>query len=142
MFKPSSVLTPEGYLSKIDEPRRSEVEKIHNFIIKNAPKLTPYIEYGMIGYGKSKYKTKAGKEGTWFVIGLANQKNYISVYCCVTKDGEYLAEKYKDILGKTSVGKSCIRYKKIEDIDWKGLEKVLKESQEISLNDGIFGQGN
>lgn len=142
MFKPSSVLTPEEYLSKIDEPRKSDVEKIHKFIVKNVPKLKPYIEYGMIGYGQSKYKTKSGKEGTWFVIGLANQKNYISVYSCVTKNGEYLAEKYKDILGKTSVGKSCIRYKKIEDIDWMGLEKILKESQKIAMVDGIFGQGN
>lgn len=138
MFKPTSAKTPKEYIAKIDEPRRSEVQKIHSFIMKNVPSLKPYIEYGMIGYGKTNYKSKSGREGTWFTVGLASQKNYISVYSCGTKDGQYLAEKYKDIVGKASVGRSCIRYKKLSDIDWKGLGKVLKETEDLANHGGIF----
>ncbi len=39
---------------------------------------------------------------------------------------EYVAEKYEKKLGKVSVGKSCIRFKKIEDVNLNTLEKVLQ----------------
>jgi len=39
---------------------------------------------------------------------------------------EYIAERHKNDLGKVSVGKSCIRLKKIEDINLKALERVIK----------------
>jgi hypothetical protein len=92
----------------------------------------------MIGYGKMPYETKSGRKGDWCVLGLASQKNYISIYSCAMDDGEYLAEKYADRLGKASIGRSCIRYRKLEDIPWKALEQVLKESQKIGLERGIF----
>ncbi len=62
---------------------------------------------------------------SWPVVALANQKNYVSVYVCAVDHGTYIAEKYKDELGKVSVGKSCIRFKKLEDIDLPTLRKVL-----------------
>jgi hypothetical protein len=141
MFKPSGVKTPQEYINLIAEPRRSEVRKIDEFIRKTAPSLKPYMEYGIIGYGKFPYKSKSGREGTWFALGLASQKNYISIYSCAVKDGQYLAEKYKGILGKASVGKSCIRYKKIEDIPWENLARVLKESEDLVTKEGIFSSG-
>jgi hypothetical protein len=60
------------------------------------------------------------------VIALANQKNYISLYVCALDKGQYIAEKHKKELGKVSVGKSCIRFKKIEDINLPVLKKVLQ----------------
>ncbi len=108
----------------------------------------------MIGYGKMPYrsyreiacstwlvancKSKSGREGEWYTLGLASQKNYISIYSCAMKDGEYLAESSKGKLGKASVGKSCIRYKKFEDIPWDNLQGVIKESQDIAVDRGIF----
>lgn len=138
MFKPTKAKTPKEYIDMIDEPRRSDIQKIHDFIRKTCPTLKPYIESGMIGYGEMPYKYASGREGTWFVIGLASQKNYISIYSCATSHGEYLAEKHKDKLGKASIGKSCIRYKKVEDIPWDELKKVLKESEKIAKKNGIF----
>jgi hypothetical protein len=80
----------------------------------------------MPGYGSFKYKNYKKEILEWPIIALASQKNYISVYVCAVKDGEYIAEKYKNELGKASVGKSCIRFKKLEDLNLKTLEKVIK----------------
>jgi uncharacterized protein YdhG (YjbR/CyaY superfamily) len=126
MFKPTDAKTPEEYISKIDEPRRSEIQKLHEFIQKTVPDLKPYIIYGMIGYGTYHYKYKSGREGDWCIIALASQKNYISVYVCSVDGDEYVAEKNKNKLGKVSVGKSCIRFKKIEDVNMKELVRVIK----------------
>jgi hypothetical protein len=80
----------------------------------------------MLGYGSFKYLNYKKEIIDWPTVALANQKNYFSLYICALEDGKYIAEKYKDELGKVSVGKSCIRFKKLEDLDRKGLLKVLK----------------
>lgn len=126
MFKPVKAKSIEEYLNLIPEPRKSEVIKLHEFIQKTVPALKPYFASNMIGYGEFHYRSKSGKEGDWPIISLASQKNYVSVYVCSMKDGKYLAEYYVKDLPKASIGKSCIRFKKLSDIDLKILEKILK----------------
>ena len=128
MFKNSKAKTVKEYIDSIEEPRKSQIIELHEFIQKCAPDLKVWLYGQIIGYGTYHYKTKSGQEGDWMILGLSNRKNYISVYACAADGHEYVAEKNKDILGKASIGKSCIRYKKMEDIDWKGLEKTLKEA--------------
>lgn len=143
MFKPTDAKTPEEYISMIDEPRRTAIQKLHEFIQKAVPDLKPYIIYGMIGYGKYHYKYKSGREGDWCIIALASQKNYISVYVCSIDGDEYVAEKNKEKLGKkVSVGKSCIRFKKIEDVDMNELEKVIKKGAELMKDPSNKMYGN
>ena len=80
----------------------------------------------MPGYGTFKYKNYKKDILNWPVIALASQKNYISLYICALDKGKYIAEKYKKDLGKVSVGKSCIRFKKLQDLNLKTLAKVIK----------------
>ena len=61
---------------------------------------------------------------------MANQKNYISIYVCVVVEDKNAAENYKRKLGKLSKGLSCIRFKKIEEIDLETLKTVLKLAEE------------
>ena len=129
MFKPVKAKNEKEYIDSIDEPRKSQIVKLDKFIKKAVPKLKSQFAYNMLGYGMFHYKSKSGSEGEWPVIALASQKNYISVYVCAVKDGKYLAETNKGKLGKVSVGKSCIRFKRIEDVDLKELEKLLKEAE-------------
>lgn len=117
----------------IDEPRRGDIKQLHDLIRKAVPELTPYIETGMIGYGRYHYTYASGREGDWAIIGLASQKNYISVYVCGTKGGKYVAETYKKKLPKANIGKSCIRFKKVEDIDLDILEQAIKEGARAIL---------
>ena len=129
MFKSTSATTPEEYLATLPEPRRQEMEEIHGFIQKTVPTLTPHILSGMIGYGTYHYRYASGKEGDWSLIALASQKNYISVYVCSVESGKYIAEEYKDKLPKASIGKSCIRFKSIKDIDLTILAEILKKAE-------------
>lgn len=129
MFKPVKAKNEKEYIDAIEEPRKSQIKKLDEFIKKVVPGLKPQFAYNMLGYGMFHYKTKSGSEGDWPVIALASQKNYISVYVCAVKNGKYIAEANKDKLGKVSVGKSCIRFKKIEDVNMKELERVIKEAE-------------
>ena len=60
-------------------------------------------------------------------MGLASQKQYVSLYLCATVDGGYLAEENADRLGaKVSVGKSCIRFKRLSDIDLEVVAELVR----------------
>lgn len=126
MFKSVPAKTVGEYIKMVPSDRRETIEFLHEFIQKTAPSLRPHFAYNMLGYGSFKYKNYKKKEIDWPTVSLANQKNYVSLYICSVQDGQYVAEKHKGKLGKVSVGKSCIRFKKIEDLDLKELEKVIK----------------
>lgn len=129
MFKPVAAKSVEEYLASISEPRLSEIKEVDELIRENAPGLERHFAYNMLGYGRFHYKSKSGREGDWSVIALASQKNYISVYICVADEKGYLAERRKNQLGKVSVGKSCIRFKKLSDVDKKELASVVREAE-------------
>lgn len=123
--------SPHEYIAKLEEPRRSEIEQLHQLIRKSAPTLEPTMAYGMIGYGEYHYKYASGREGDGVLVALASQKNYISLYVTCAKDGQYLAESYKLKLPNASIGKSCIRFRKLSDIDQNVLKELLKEAEKI-----------
>ncbi|CAN5798563.1 hypothetical protein BH20VER1_BH20VER1_28590 [soil metagenome] len=120
--------TPAQYIRSLPAERRPAIEKLDKLIRKNAPKLEPHLCKGMLAYGRYHYKYASGREGDWCIIALAAQKNYISLYICATDEGEYLPEKYQARLGKVSVGRSCIRIKKIEDLDLAAAADVIKRA--------------
>lgn len=125
MFKPVKAKSVTEYFSKLPKERKVPMEFLHAFIQKAVPKLRPTFAYNMPGYGSFKYKNYRKEIIDWPVVALASQKNYISIYICAVDKGQYIAEKYKKELGKVSVGRSCIRFKKIEDVNLKTLKKVL-----------------
>ncbi len=128
MFKSIKAKTVREYLAGVPADRKEIITFLHDFIKKSAPKLKPYFAHNMIGYGSFPYKNYKKEVVQWPVIALANQKNYISLYICSTSDGQYVAEKYAKKLGKVSVGKSCIRFKKLDDVDLPTLKRVIKEA--------------
>lgn len=135
--------TPDEYFSKTGE-REPTLRTLDELIRKTAPSLERTMVSGMamnmIGYGMFHYKGKSGREGDWPVVALANQKNYISLYICAIEDGQYVAEKRKDELGKVSVGKSCVRFKKLEDLDMATLKDILRTLEKrVAAGEAVYG---
>jgi hypothetical protein len=134
MFKPTLAKDPDEYIRLLHSPRREEIEMLDALITQISPSLDRKLFGSIIGYGSSHYETKSGRSGEWFTIGLASQKNYISMYICIVEDGEYLPEQYRDQFPQASVGKSCIRFKKIEHIDQKKLTELIKKAVMLKDN--------
>jgi hypothetical protein len=103
---------------------------VHAAIRKTVPKLKPEIMKGMgtplIGYGKYHYKSASGREGDWFLIGLAAGKSYYSLHICAADKGGYLAEQHAAKLGKVKTGRSCINFKKLEDLNLAAAMALVK----------------
>ena len=126
MFKPIKAKTVNEYLASVPKERAQTVRFLHAFIQKAAPKLKSHLAYNMLGYGSFKYVNYKKQVVDWPTVALANQKQYISVYICALDGKQYLAEKYKKELGKVRVGKSCIRFIKLEDVNLPVLKKVIQ----------------
>src|SRR3989344_4718288 len=126
MFRSIKAGSVKEYLDAVPDERKEIMLFLHNFIKKTSPKLKSHFAYNMLGYGSFPYLNYKKEVVQWPVIALANQKNYVSLYVCSIDNGTYVAEKYKKELGKVSVGKSCIRFKKLEDINLPVLKKVIQ----------------
>lgn len=126
MFKPSGAKNTEEYMAMLTDERRNILETVMKLITDTAPELKPHFAYNMPGFGAFNYTNYKKEQLDWPVISIASQKNYVSIYVCAVDGGEYIAEKYAKELGKVNVGKSCIRFKKLEDINLITLKKVIK----------------
>ena len=135
MFKTTDARSPDEYIDRLEEPRRSDIRELHELIRREAPQLEPHLASGMLAYGRYHYKGKSkGTEGEWFHIGLASNKRYISLYVMATDPagGGYLAESYKNRLPKADIGKSCVRIKRADDVDRAALAQLIREGAEFS----------
>ena len=118
----------EDYIAALAEPRRTDVAALDALIREHAPGLEPVVEGPMLGYGPFHYRYASGREGDTTLLGLASQKRYISLYVLSANDGRYLAESYAERLPKASVGKSCVRFTKLADVDTGVLAELIAEA--------------
>lgn len=122
----TSASTHEEYLAGLAEPRQGELRALHDLVRATAPELTPTMEFGMPGYGRYHYRYGSGKEGDWAVVMLASNKNYISFYVACTVGERHLAEAYADRLPKANIGKSCVRFKRLSDVDTEVIADLVR----------------
>jgi hypothetical protein len=118
---PNPLPTLDEFLAALPADHRDTMTTVHQAIRKAVPKLAPFMTSGMgpsplIGYGKYHYKSASGREGDWFLIGLAAGKNDYSLHICAGNKDGYLAERNAAKLGKVKTGRSCINFKKLEDL--------------------------
>ena len=77
----------------------------------------------MIGFGSYHYKYASGHEGDSMLIGFSPRKSEFSLYVTAPGDDN---KKLLDQLGKFKMGKACIYFKKLDDLDFVTLEKLSK----------------
>lgn len=132
MYGKSDAKTPAAYIAEVEAERRPDIQRLHDLIREVAPELEPTMEFKMLGYGKFHYKYASGREGDWMKIGIANNKRYISLYCCAADESGYVAERYKKRLPKADIGKSCVRFKRLSDLDEETLKELIRETASAS----------
>ncbi len=128
MYGSSKAKSHDEYIDQVEDARREDIQRLHDLVREIAPELEPTMEFGMMSYGKFHYKYASGREGDWMKLGIANNKRYISLYCCSADEKGYVAERYKKRLPKASIGKSCVRFKRLSDLDEDALRDLIRES--------------
>ena len=127
------VKTPAEYIAAVDDKRRPDIAALDSLIREHAPDLEPVIANGMLGYGPFHYRYASGREGDSCRIAIASNKSAISLYCFAADDDGYVAGRYAARLPKADVGKSCVRFKRLSDLDQDALVELIKDTATTGL---------
>ena len=129
--------TPADYLEQIPEEKKEVFEKLRNVILENLPKgFQETISYGMIAYvvPHSVYPKgyHCSPELPLPFCSIASQKNFIAIYHMGLYADKQLyswfTEEYpKYSKYKLDMGKSCIRFKKINDIPFQLIGELIRK---------------
>lgn len=117
----------EAFFAGQPEPKQAELRQLDALIRACLPAWPRVMAAAMVGYGPYHYRYATGREGDSARVCLAANKTGISVYVAIVVGETYLPEQAGKRLGaKVSVGKSCIRFKRLADLDLGVLEEVLR----------------
>jgi hypothetical protein len=132
-----------------DPARKADLMKFDALIRKAAPSLKRYFHRGtqagepgmrfkMIGYGRSSYRATSGLRVEWPVVGVALQKNYISAYFAVRKDGAPLTSAYAGRLGESRMGRNNFSFERFDDLSKAAVSSLIAETAAIYAADPLI----
>ncbi len=129
--------TVEEILANVPAERADAFNKLHQIITNNLPKgFEPAISYGGLGYVVPHALYPAGyhckPEEPLPFAGLASQKNSINfyhmgIYCFPELLDWFVAEYPKHSKQKLDMGKSCIRFKKLDEIPYDLIAELMQK---------------
>jgi uncharacterized protein YdhG (YjbR/CyaY superfamily) len=102
----------DAYLSGLGTDRRAASEQLRALVFDAVPDVVETMKYRMPTY-----------EVDDVLCSFASQKHYMSLYMDVD-----LVAKHKEALRHLDVGKSCIRFKRIEDLPLDTVRQILVET--------------
>jgi uncharacterized protein YdhG (YjbR/CyaY superfamily) len=147
----STATTPEEYIAELSQDRKQAMTELRSVIIKNLPKgFLEVMSYGMLSYVVPKSLYPNGyhcdtKQPLPF-MSIASQKNFVAVYHMGIYADEGLLNWFKTEYAKYSktkldMGKSCIRFKKADQIPFQligALASKMTPQEWIAIYEGQF----
>lgn len=129
--------TPEEYIEKLPEDRQEVIQGLRDVIKDNLPDgFSEGIYYGMIGYVVPHSIYPEGyhcdpKQPLPF-LSIASQKNHVALYHSGiygdSKLMQWFVEEYpKHCKRKLDMGKSCVRFKKMDDIPFQLIGELCQK---------------
>lgn len=125
----SAAATPEDYLKGLSEDRKDAVSAIRKAIKENLPEgFSESMGYGMLCYGVPHSIYPKGyhcdPKQPLPLMSLASQKNFIALYHMGLYANKplldwFVSEFPKHAKYKLDMGKSCIRFKRLDDIPYE-----------------------
>ena len=118
----SDATTVEAYLSELEPDRKQSVSAVRDVILENLPEgYEEVMQYGMISYVVPTSILADTYNGQPLMYAaLASQKRHISLYLTNVYGDEGSAEwfrkRYAESGKKLNMGKSCVRFRKVEDL--------------------------
>ncbi|WP_328926286.1 DUF1801 domain-containing protein [Streptomyces sp. NBC_00190] len=102
------------YLAGVPEARRPALTRLRELCLAELPGFAEVIAYGMPAY------VRPGEEAA--EIAWANQKQYVSFYLMRTD----IRDAFADRLAAHDMGKSCLRFRRTDGIDFGLLRDLLR----------------
>lgn len=119
----------EDFINSVDDTQKRKDSFVLLDMMKKASGEDPVLwSSSVIGFGNKRYKSPGtGREVDWLLIGFSPRKANLALYLSM-----YIVEHADALkrLGKHKTGVGCLYINKLDDIDLKVLEEIIK----VSLN--------
>jgi hypothetical protein len=117
----------EDDLRALDALIRAAAPALPRWFVPGTPAGQPGMTMTMIGYGQFQYTVKNSPVPvTWPILGLALQKNYISLYNSANGDGPPFTCAYADRLGRARVSsKGVVTFSSLRDVNLQALTEMI-----------------
>lgn len=122
-----TIVNVEDFINNIQDEQKRKDSFVLLEIMKKATGEIPVLwSNSIIGFGIKRYKSPAtGREVDWLKIGFSPRKANLSLHVSLgIKEHEAALKK----LGKHKTGVGCLYINKLEDIDLKVLEDIIKSA--------------
>jgi len=130
------------YVKSQPHPKQSEMQELHNLILKLMPNCKQWyfdgknedgkqVAYPTIGYGHYTITYKDGSTREFFRIGLLANPTGLAVHIMGMNDKKFLIDRYAKTIGKAKVGSYGITFKSINDINLEILKEVIRNRVEL-----------
>ncbi len=126
---------PEQYIKQIPEERQAAFAKLRNTILKNLPQgFEECMSYGMIGYVVPHSLYPSGYHCDTKLplpfMNIASQKNFVAFYHMGIYANKalldwFISEYPKHCNLKLDMGKSCVRFKKVDQIPFELIGELV-----------------
>lgn len=114
----------EAFIAHIaDDEKRADTERLVRLMQRVSRQPPRMWGDSIIGFGHYHYAYASGREGDWFVLGIAPRKRNLSLH---VMSGFDMHEEALVRLGKHKRGSGCLYINRLEDIDLKVLEGILR----------------
>jgi hypothetical protein len=127
----SAATSVDAYLAELPPERRAVIAQVREFVRKHVPKgYEETMNWGMICWEipLSRYPVTYNKQPLSYVA-LAAQKNNYALYLTMVyqedSEGHPLRRAYAEAGKKLDMGKSCVRFKKLDDLLWEPIGKEI-----------------
>ncbi|HEX6041699.1 DUF1801 domain-containing protein [Longimicrobium sp.] len=127
----SKAATVDEYLRELPDDRRAVLSAVREVVLRNLPEgYRETMSYGMIGYGipLERYPDTYNRQPLAYAA-LAAQKNYYALYLmCAYQDSaqeQALRDAFAAAGKKLDMGKSCIRFKKLDDLPLDDIGRII-----------------
>lgn len=123
--KPTGASVEEYIASRASEPQRADCEEL-NTLLKRVTRQEPMM-WGpsIVGYGSYRYTYESGRTGEAPLTGFAIRGRELVVYLSAEEDEQ---RALLSRLGKHSMGKTCLYFKRLADLDRSVLEQLVANS--------------
>jgi hypothetical protein len=116
----------EKFLDSIEsEQKRADSYAILDMMQKATKEEPKMWGPSIVGFGTYHYKYDSGHEGDMCMIGFSPRKAALTLYVML---GSGVTEDLLEKLGKHKASKGCLYIKKLEDVDTKVLNEIIKRT--------------
>ena len=135
---------PDAFLGSLPDETRGAMTELDAIITSCLPGRSRVLWEGpfwggsdqqIIGYGDIVQPRPRGEPVEWFLVGLARQQRYFSLYINAVLDGAYLLAHYADRLGRVKTGSASLSFSSLDDVDLDGLRALLTQAHEVTPED-------